>query len=262
MKLRWVILVLVAAALVGCRGLMRPPQPPVVAEKLTPEQLLAQLRARRGELQAFEAKGRLTLISPEQNATGTALVKGKFPETLRVDLRDPLGRSVLSFYTNGRTVEIFFPRENKFFQGPATPGNLAAFLPPGVKPSQAMRLMVGDLPLSPGPPSRLKAEAGDYLLEWLISDGSPQERLWVTADQLQPRKEEWYGADGRLAFSAELAEFDRLAPGRPQQVKLVTAGSQVDLRLTYKEFTPNPSLTQGDLALPKPPGAAVQPLRP
>lgn len=261
MRLRWVILVLLLVALMGCRGALRPAKAPVPGE-LSPEQILSQLQARQGGLTAFAAKGRLTLISPEQNATGTALIKGKLPETIRVDLKDPLGRSVLSFYTDGRVAEILFPRENKIFQGPATPTNLAAFIPPGVKPSQANRLMVGDVPLSQGPPARMKSESGEYVLEWLKSDGSLQERLWVTGDTVYPRKEEWYGADGRVAFSAELAEFGRLAPGRPQQIKLATANPQVELRLTFKEFTPNPTLTAGDLAVPKPPGVMMQPLKP
>ena len=91
---------------------------------------------------------------------------------------------------------------------------------------------------------------------------SLQERLWVAADEFQPRKEEWYEADGQLAFSAELGEFDRLAPGRPAQLKVLTPNPQVELRLTYQEFTPEPSLTPADLVVPRPTGTAVLPLKP
>jgi hypothetical protein len=264
MKLRYVILVLMLAALVGCQGgILRRPKTPVAA-KLSPEQILAQLRARQGGLTTFAARGRLTLVSPEQNATGTALIRGKPPEALRVDLKDILGRSVLSFFTDGREVEILFPRENKLFQGPATPANLAAFIPAGVSVSQAVRLLVGDLPLSQGPPTRMKRESDGNMqvLEWLTPDGSLQERLWVTAEGLEPRKDEWYGAGGRLAFSAELGEFNQVAIDRPQQIKLVTTQPQVELRLTYKDFTPNPPLTPADLAVPRPPGVVVQRLKP
>jgi outer membrane lipoprotein-sorting protein len=264
MRSRLVILVLVLAMLAGCRGTMpgakaRPSVPPI-----SPEQIFSQLKARQGGLTAFAAKGRITLISPEQNATGTALLKGKFPETLRVDIKDPLGRSVLSFFTDGQMVEVLFPRENKLFQGPATPTNLASFIPPGVKVSQALRLMVGDLPLSSGPPTRVKPESGEnaYLLEWVGKDGTLEERLWVAGADVQPQKEEWYGAGGQLVFSAELGEFNQVAAGRPQQIKLVTVNPKVDLRLTYREFTPNPALTPADLAIPRPPGVMVQPLKP
>ncbi len=261
MKFRLIILILVLAVLAGCRGMMPKAKAPPAAA-VSAEQIYSQLKARQGGLTAFSAKGRLTLISPEQNATGTALLKGKFPETLRVDIKDPLGRSVLSFFTDGQTVEVLFPRENKLFQGPATPTNLASFIPPGVKVSQALKLMVGDLPLSDSPPTSVKPDAGGYVLEWLKSDGSPQERLWVTTPDIQPTKEEWYGAGGQLVFSAELGEWNQVAAGRPQQIKLMTVNPKVDLRLTYREFTPNPSLTPADLAIPRPPGVVVQPLKP
>jgi outer membrane lipoprotein-sorting protein len=264
MKIRWIILVLVIAALAGCHGkfLHRPKALPAAGVKLSPEQIVSQLKARQGQLTSFAAKGRVTLVSPEQNATGTALIKGKFPETLRVDLKDPLGRSVLSFYTNGQQVEILFPRENKLLTGPATPTNLSSFIPAGVKLPQALRLMVGDLPLSQGKPARMSQESDMYVLEWQAPDGSLAERLWVSVGAVQPVKDEWYGAGGRLIFSAALGEYGKAAVDRPGQVKLITTSPRVELLLTYRDFTPNPTLTPADLAVPKPLGVVVQHLKP
>jgi hypothetical protein len=261
MKTRYLILLLVlAVAGVGaCRRL--PPTPP--APELSAEQVLSRLQAGRGELTTFAARGRLTLISPQQNATGTALVKGKLPETLRVDLKDPLGRAVLTFATDGRLVEILFPGENKLLQGPATPANLASFVPPQVKLAQALRILVGDLPLSPGLPARTRFEAGDrmYVLEWLTG-GALQERLWVAADDFRPRKQEWFGPDGQTAFRVELGDMQQSLPGRPRQLKLETLSPPMELRLSYRDFTPNPSLSASELAVPRPPGVAVLPLKP
>jgi outer membrane lipoprotein-sorting protein len=264
MKIRWLILVLVIAALAGCRGgfLRRHKALPAAGVKLSPEQIVSQLKARQGQLTSFAAKGRVTLVSPEQNATGTAIIKGKLPQTLRVDLKDPLGRSVLSFYTDGQQVEILFPRENKLLTGPATATNLAAFIPAGVKLHQALRLMVGDLPLSAGKPARLNQESDMYVLEWQAPDGSLQERLWVNTSQVQPVKDEWYGPGGQLIFSAELSEYGKVAIDRPAHIKLVTTTPRVELLLTYKDFTPNATLTPADLAVPKPPGVVVQHLKP
>jgi hypothetical protein len=262
LKLGGALLLCLLAGLAGCRAAL-PPAPAV--PELSADQILSRLKARHGALTTFAARGRLTLISPQQSATGNALIKGKLPETLKVDLKDLLGRSVLDFATDGQQVEILFPRENKLLRGPATPANLAAFIPPGVTAPQALRLLVGDLPLSPGPPDRMHFEPGErmYVLEWLKSDGSLQERLRVAAGDLQPRKEEWFGADGKLAFSAELGEFHQVSPGWPQQLKLVTPSPhQVELRLVYRDFTPNPALNPGDLVVSRPPGVAVLPLKP
>lgn len=262
LKLGGVLLLALLAGLAGCRAAL-PPAPPV--PELSQEQILSRLKARHGALTTFAARGRLTLISPQQNATGTALIKGKLPETLKVELKDPLGRSVLEFATDGQVVEILFPGENKLLRGPATPGNLAAFIPPGVSVPQALRLLVGDLPLNPGPPTSMHYEPGErlYVLEWLTDDGALQERLKVDAEAVQPREEAWYGTDGKLAFRAELGEFGQVSPGWPQQLKLVTPSPQpVELRLTYRDFTPNPPLNSGDLVVSQPPGVAVLPLKP
>ncbi len=260
MKKGLFLLLALLSAMLGCRVL--PPAPP--EPELTADQILSRLRSGRGNLATFAAAGRLTLISPQQNATGTALVKGIAPETLRVDLKDPLGRTVLSFFTDGRVVEVLFPREGKLFQGPATPTNLASFVPPQVKLSHAVRLLTGDLPLSPGAPQGNHLEAGGerlYVLEWRQSNGSPQERLWVSASDFQPRKVEWFGPDGTPAFRAELEE-SQAGPRRPGQLKLETSTPRMELRLAYRDFTPNPPLSPLDLAVPRPPGVAVLPLKP
>ena len=261
MKSGGVLLLVLLAVLAGCRTL--PPAAPVLPE-LSADQILSQLKARQDGLSSFALRGRLVLLSPKQNATGTALIKGRLPETLRVDLKDPLGRSVLNFATDGQVVELLFPRESKLFRGPATPTNLAAFIPPGVSLPQTLRLLVADLPLSGGPPARLRYEPGEglYVLEWVNGDGTLRERLRVQAQGILPRQEEWYGTSGRLIFSAELDEFDRLNPPRPQRLKLMSPGPKVELRLTYSEFKPNPSLTPADLAVPRPPGVTVLPLKP
>jgi outer membrane lipoprotein-sorting protein len=263
MKIRWIILVVLIAALVGCRGgFLRRHKALPVAGKLSAEQVVSQLKARQGQLTSFAARGRVTIVSPEQNATGTAIIKGKLPETLRVDLKDPLGRSVLTFYTDGQRVEILFPRENKLLTGPATPTNLSSFIPARVKLPQALRLMVGDLPLSQGKPALMNQESDMYVLEWQDADGSLQERLWVNAAKVQPVKDEWYGPGGHLIFSAELSEYSKVAIDRPAHIKLVTTSPRVELLLTYRDFTPNPTLPPADLAVPKPPGVVVQHLNP
>jgi hypothetical protein len=254
--------VLILAMLAGCRGMM-PRAKARPAAAASPEEMYSLLKARQGGLTAFAARGRLTLISPDQNATGTALIKAKFPQTLRVDVKDPLGRQALSFFTDGQVVEVLFPREDKLFKGPASTTNLASFIPPGIKVDQTLRLMAGDLPLSQSPPTAVKpGEGGTTILEWQGKGGALKERLWVSTAGVMPQKDEWYGPDGTPVFTAEFGDWGQASPDRPGHIRLVTVKPQVDLRLTYKEFTPNPALTPADLAIPRPAGVTEQPLQP
>ena len=240
-----------------------PPAPPPPHVQSASE-ILFQVRARQQDLKTFEAKGRLTLLSPDRNYSGTGLIKGRFPTTLRVDILDFFGHTLLSFSSDGREVQIFSPKEAKFFTGAATPGNLAAFIPPGVTLPQTLRLLTGDLPLSTEAPTtwHYDSAAGVYLLEWLNPDGSKRERLWVAAAGWYPRKEEWYDAGGQLRFTVELSDFDRLGPGRPQHIKLHTRQPELELRLAYKEMRLNPVLNPGDFTVARPPAAVEVPLKP
>lgn len=246
----------------GCRAL--PPAAPLTAV-ISADHLLARLKARQNQVQSFQARGRVIFLSPERNYSGTALLKGKMPTTLRLDILDFLGRSGLSFASDGTEMQVLSPREGKFFYGPATPKNLAsALMPPAVTLPQVLRLLVGGLPLSSGPPHRCDYDAaqGLYLLEWRQPDGTLQERLWVKAEGLFPSKGEWYGEAGQVRFTIELADFGRLPTDLPGQITLRTNSPKSELRLFYKEMQANPHLAPADLVLTPPPQVQVVPLGP
>jgi hypothetical protein len=252
------LMVAVLLCLAGCRAL--PPAPPPAA-MVAPEELLSRLQARQAQVQSFQAKGRIIFLSPQQNYSGTAQLTGRLPASLKVDVLDFLGRTILSFATDGTEVKVLSPRENKLFQGPATPRNLAAFIPPTVTLPQALRLLVGSLPLSPGPPqhSEYEAATGRYRLEWR-QGGALTERLWVTAQGLFPVQEEWYGGAAEPRFTAELADFGALAPDLPQKITLKTSAPKIELQLVYRDLKLNPTLNAADLTLAAPPGVVQAPL--
>ncbi|MEW6657139.1 MAG: hypothetical protein AB1424_00625 [Thermodesulfobacteriota bacterium] len=260
MKQRRLAWLLLALCLWGCRSLP-PPAPPVTVSSAA--ELVSRLQAGKIQVQSFEAKGRLTFLSPQRNYSGTSLIKGRLPDTIRADVLDFLGRSLLYFYSNGREVQVLSPKEGKLYRGAATPANLAAFIPPAMTLQQALRLMVGDLPLSSGQPSRwaYEEDQGGYLLEWRYPDGAVKERLWVAAQELRPVKDEWFGPDGQLRFAAEFTNYGQTAPGLPGQVTVKTLQPKGELRLAYREMLVNPLLLDGDLALPKSPAVVEEPLK-
>ncbi len=242
----------------GCRTLF-PPRPP--AAVVSQENLLAVLKARQEKIKSFRAKGRITYLSPQQNYSGTALLVGQLPASLKVDVLDFLGRTVLSFATDGTEVKVLSPRENKLFQGPATARNMAAFIPPTVSLPQALRLLAGALPLSQGPPQDFAYEAATdrYRLEWRQGNALT-ERLYVTAQGLYPVQEEWYGGASEPRFTAELADFGALAPNLPEKVTLKTPTPKMEMRLVYHDLNYNPPLTPASLTLTAPPGVVQVPL--
>ncbi len=250
----WLVL-LGGLGLNGCRTL--PPTPPPAAV-VPADEILARLAQRDRTADSFQAKGRITFLSPERNYSGTALLKARRPESLRVDVKDPLGRTLLSFATDGSQVQVLSPSEGKFFHGPATPRNLAAFIPPGVTLPQALRLLTGALPLTSGPPARFDydAAAGQYLLDWQ-QDGRLQERLWVAAPGLYPVKDDYFGGADQPRFTVELSDFGQADPDLPGKITLKTDTPKLELRLAYRELQRQPAPTPADLTLTPPAGVAV-----
>jgi hypothetical protein len=248
---------LALVVLSGCRAL---PTPPVSAPTAiaSAAEVLARLQNRAESIQSFQARGRITFISPERNYSGTALIKVRRPENLRVDILDPFGRTLLSFASDGAQVQVLSPHEGKFFHGPASPKNLAAFIPPAVTLPQTLRLLAGALPLSPGPASRFEYDpvTGQYLLEWRKND-ILQERLWVAAQGLYPVKEEYFGGGDRPRFTAKLADYGAAAADLPGKITLKTEAPKLELRLAYTEMRLNAPLTPADLTLTPPSGVAV-----
>jgi hypothetical protein len=228
---------------------------------IAPADLLARLQARQEQIRSFQAKGRITFLSPQQNYSGATLLAGQLPASFKVEVLDFLGRTILSFATDGAEVKVLSPRENKLFQGPATPRNLAAFIPPTVSLPQALRLLVGALPLSPGPPQNFEYEAatGRYRLEWRQGDALI-ERLWVAVQGLYPVQEEWFGGAAEPRFTAELANFGALAPDLPEKVTLKTPAPKMEMRLVYRDLKLNPPLNPAELTLASPSGVVMVPL--
>lgn len=258
-KLAWLAVLLMLG---GCRAL--PPAPPP-APLLAADELWARLKARQQQIQAFQARGRVIFLSPERNYSGTVLLKGKEPGTLRLDILDFLGRAVLSVASDGDELKVLSPREGKFYYGKATPGNLAyALLPPGVTVSEAFHLLLGSLPLSVGPPDRQDYEAaqGQYVLSWHQADGTLKERVWVKAEGLNPIKGQWCGNAEQVLFTVELADFGRLPADLPGQLTLRTTNPKSELRLYYREMQANPNLNAADLALTPPATVQKVPLGP
>ena len=251
-----VLVLLLVAGLNGCRAVIPPAPPPTAVASAA--DLLARLQHRQQSLESFQARGRITFLSPQRNYSGTALLKVRRPAGLRVDILDILGRRLLSFATNGQQVQILSPHENKFFKGQASPGNLAAFIPPSVTLTQAVRLLMGALPLTEGPPSRFEFDsaAGQYLLEWQ-KDSRLEERLRVADRGLYPVQEEYFGGAAQPRFTAELADFGEAAPDFPGKITLKSEAPKLELRLAYTELRLNPPLPEAVWTLTPPAGVAV-----
>ena len=131
-KSTWPVLLalLVWAGLSGCRGL--PPAPPPPPQGVaSADEVLAKLQNRERPLESFQARGRITFLSPQRNYSGTVLLKGRRPATLRLDILDLFGRTLLSFATDGNQVQVLSPVRREVLPRPGQPRKSGGLRSPG-----------------------------------------------------------------------------------------------------------------------------------
>jgi outer membrane lipoprotein-sorting protein len=244
----------------GCAAVRPLPPPQVIG---SPAELLERLKPRQTQVNSFKARAQITLISPQRTYSGTAILRGQRPHRLKVEVRDILGRAIMGFYSDGQIVKVFFPQEGKLYRGPATPANLAPFIPPPVTLDEVLKALSGDPLFITGGREHLAYEAGGrYLLELTSPEGKGRELLWVDNRDFNPVRLEMYDRGEKRLFTLEFQDFGSLPAGLPKKVVLHTEKPKAELRLTYTEMTVNPPLTEADMALSAPPSVKEEILGP
>jgi hypothetical protein len=258
------LFLLVVGALSSCQRLPVVPgdgKPAVASAQALRDQILARSQA----IRSFKAKGQLSVLSPQKNYNGSALLFGSKPETVRLDVLNFWGQPALTFLTDGQEVKMLAYSEAKLYKGPATSHNLAVFIPPPVKVQELVEVLTGGVPLGTDDEARLTDVPGadQYRLE--ISPASRQGRvdLLVDAKTGQILKALWFDAQGKQLFAAEFSDFDsRGSISFPLQVILTTGDNQSQVRIRYRDFSLNPPATSETLVLPITTGIQELPFAP
>ncbi len=110
----------------------RLPTAPVAGEKpaiQSAPDLVKQLEARAAEIQSLKGKGNVSVVSPQKNYTGNALITEIKPAVLRVDVLNFWGQPVIAFLMNDQEIKLLVYPESKLYRGPANSTNLSRFIP-------------------------------------------------------------------------------------------------------------------------------------
>ena len=91
--------------------------------------LLKQLETRASEIQSFKGKGNVSVVSPQKNYTGNALLTEYKPSLLRVDVLNFWGQPVVAFLLKDQEMKLMVYPESKLYRGPANAANLSRFIP-------------------------------------------------------------------------------------------------------------------------------------
>lgn len=247
--------------LAGCPHpqVARPYAPPKAAE------LVAHLATRAGAIHSLRADTKVDYLAEKGDRIKVAI---SFlvapPDRLHMDAESPLGGSLASLATDGKTFALLDARENRFLTGEAAPCNIARLIRVELKPADAISVLEGGVPLVEHPASEevgwdptdggrevltQRDAAGRALRIWFAA----KDRAWdVVAAEMK-------GKDGAVEWRLENEDFSATGALRfPGRTTIVQPARKADARIRFRSREVNVDVPEGAFRLEPPAGLTVE----
>jgi outer membrane biogenesis lipoprotein LolB len=236
-----ILLILMLLSLSACARLPTAPvgERPVVQS--APD-LLKQLESRAAEIQSLKGKGNVSVVSPQKNYTGNALVTEYKPSLLRVDVLNFWGQPVVAFLMNDQEIKLMVYPESKLYRGPANSTNLSRFIPLPISIKDFMAILTGRVAFDQYEKPVL-AETKDpnlHYLELTSRGGNERLKLTIEAQSLNITTAQWQNPQGQETMQAEFSEF--ISQGTitgPREIKLASADQTNQVRIRFRDLNYN-----------------------
>lgn len=215
--------------------------------------LLKQLESRGAEIQSLKGKGNVSVVSPQRNYTGNALVTVYKPSLLRVDVLNFWGQPVVAFLTNDSEIKLMVYPESKLYRGPANSANLSRFIPLPVSIQDFMAILTGRVAFEQYEKPALveTKDSNVYYLELTSRGGNDRLKLTIESQSLNITAAQWQNPQGQETMRAEFGEF--VSQGTitgPLEIKLTSADQANQVRIRYRDLTFNVPAAPEAMALP------------
>ena len=219
------------------------------------EELFRLTSAAQDTAATLQGDGKLRVESPQGTGTVSVFLAVSRPGLLRVEMFDFFNRPIAVLVTDGQRFGLLQAQENTWYQGPATPRNLARFLPVALPSEELVSVMLGRVPLLPAERMSLALDEKEGLYVLTLERGAVSQVLRIHPTLLRVVKSEVRGA---RTYGLEYERFkEEGGLVFPHEVKLLasTADASLDLRYTDISLNGPPDLTLFDLSAP--PGVPV-----
>jgi hypothetical protein len=239
----------VALLLLGC------PRPHLEfgddGEARSPEELLRRVAQAEAQVVALKGDGKLYVDSPQGKGSVGIFVAVAHPAYIHIEQLDFFNRPQGVLVTDGKDFGLYDAKEAKYYRGPASPANLARFLPLVLPPAELASLMLGRAPRLPPETSTLAVDErlGVYVLT--LTRGPVTQVLHVRPPSNRVVKST---VAGLRAYDVEFSDIAAYgAVTLPRRIQLVAPSAKTTVELTWKDVTVNepPDLTLFDLSAPE-----------
>lgn len=205
------------------------------------------------ELSVVSVKGDAKLIvdSPQGKGSVSLYVAVLHPARLHIEQLDFFGRPEGILVTDGERFGLYDGRQRKYFRGPASPTNLARFLPIALPPRELASLLLGRVPRVPADSSELSIDEGLRAYRLTLHKGAVTQRLTVSTGTHRVLSSR---VEGLNTYAIDLGELDTFgAATLPRRLTLDAPSAKTSVELIYKDIAVNetPEVTMFELEPPE-----------
>lgn len=156
-----VFLVPSALALALGTGCPRPALlPGETARARSAEELLRRIDLAEAAVASVRGEGALALDGPEGKGSAGIYLEAAVPASLRFEQLDFFGRPVSVLVSDGVRLGFYDAQAGRYVRGPATPENLARFVPVSVPMAELVAILTGRVPRLEGGRAELAPDVG------------------------------------------------------------------------------------------------------
>jgi len=238
----------------GCaRTVSMPPPAPV-----TLEQVISWLASRDKKADSLKAYASVTVTDGDRRQSFRAALILKKPQSLRLEILNPLHQPVQYFVCNQRQITAYKPGEKQAFQGDPTSLNVYRLLGIRVEIAEFVSALLG-LPPIPNYYDRFKLLGGELsprpVLDACFEDKGCPYRLWIDPWLRYPVR---LGQNKEDSWIINWSDFslmqDYYLPGH---IEMLRNDQDFGLEITYSNPQLNPELEDTAFNLELPPGVEI-----
>jgi outer membrane lipoprotein-sorting protein len=211
--------------------------------------------------------GATTGVLTEYRQTKGSIVVER-PSQIRIIAQAPLAlATVFDMVSDGKVFRVWIPVRNQFYEGdtqkPSTSKNAIANL----RPQHIMEALFVDITpyLNRAGTLAILEEAvvgrNSYYVFSFIDTAAEQllEKIWIDRFNLEVRRKEIFGPDGKVETDVEYTEYDAEegSPSFPQVINIQRPVGDYALKITFQRTTMNGTLAPNAFQLPRPDGAEI-----
>jgi hypothetical protein len=197
--------------------------------------LLDEMASLRGRVRTLRATGRVDHFGDEHRVQGRAFVFLELPRRLRFEVVSPFGSTLSALTVDGDDFALADQREGRFLVGPAEPCNIARMIQVPLPPEDAVRMLIGDVPIIPGTREIQWLDEGRYRVT--VRDGSCEQVLDIDPDpgSLALRRSRMV-CDGDEIFDFRCDRWRQVGDAHvPHEIRVVVPREQADVLLRYDD---------------------------